>query len=145
AGSTHHVAFANIDGELVLWIDAAPVTFDGPTSYQPLDNDRPRWSADDPADLAPAGIGSQSCGLRVNHLRLWRDLYYIAAKIGPVTDYPQDSLMHRMSYQQLYKFWSTPSAWESRSGGSPFDERREATFHLEKDQFFMLGDNSPAS
>ena len=144
-GGKHQVAFANIDGQLVLWIDGSPVTFDGPTDYEPLDNDRPRSTADDPLDLAPAGIGSQSCGLRINHLRLWRDLYYIAAKTGPVTDYPQHSLLHRMSYRQLFEFWSTPAEWDTAAGGNPFDERREATFRLEADQFFMLGDNSPAS
>ena len=144
-GSTHQVAFSNIDRQLLLWIDGTPVTFEGPIEYQPLDNDRPRSTADDVGDLAPAGIGSQGCGLRVNHLRLWRDLYYIAAKTGPVVDYPQHSPILRMNYEQLFNFWTNPRQWESTGGGSPFDERREATFVLEADQFFMLGDNSPAS
>jgi signal peptidase I len=145
SGGTHHVAFANIDRQLVLWVDGSPVTFDAPTDYEPLDNDRPRSTADDPADLAPAGIGSEACGLRVNHLRLWRDLYYIAAKTGPVDDYPPRSPNRPRSYQDLYEFWSTPKRWQSDGDGSLFDERREETFRLEADQFFMMGDNSPAS
>ena len=73
----HHVAFANIDHVLTLWVDGSVVEFDdqgssAPTTYAPLDNDLPRSTADDPGDLAPAGIGAQGCGLRVSQLRLWR-------------------------------------------------------------------------
>ncbi len=137
----HRVAFANIDQQLLLWIDGQIVSFDESTTYPPLANDRPRSEEQDPLDLAPAGIGSKSCSLRVDHIRLWRDIYYIATREVPVTDYgPRGSLV-RMNYNELLDFWSTPAKWKS----SVFDERREALFPLEADQFFMLGDNSPAS
>lgn len=142
---SHRLAFANVDGQLLLWIDGSAVAFDGPTTYESLSNDVPQSTPRDPLDLAPAGIGSQSSSLRVSHLRLWRDIYYIAAREGFVTDYPPDGTMGRMSYQELVKFWSTPALWNPPAGPSPFDQRRELVFPLEADQFFALGDNSPQS
>jgi signal peptidase I len=143
---SHQVAFANIDEQLLLWIDGAAVAFDTPTTYEPLANDRPRSDAHDPLDLAPAGVGAQNASLGVSHLRLRRDIYYIAAREGPVADYapPLARLLH-MNYRELLKFWSTPELWAPPGQSSPFDERREAIFPLKADQFFALGDNSPLS
>ncbi len=146
AGS-HQVALANIDDQLTLWVDGSSVTFDGPTAYPPLHNDYPRSDDQDPGDLAPAGIGSRSAGLRVSHIRLLRDIYYIAATPGgPVSDYPQETArISRMKYQQLAQFWSTPALWKPAGQASLFDERREVLFPLAAEQFFVLGDNSPVS
>ncbi len=147
AGGEHRVLFANVDEQLLLWVDGSPVTFDAPTTYRPLDNDRPRASINDPGDLAPAGVGSDGTALSVKHLRLWRDMYYIAARDGgPVTDYasPLDQIS-RMTYDELFEFWSNPAMWEPQGRPSPFDQRREAVFPLADDQFFVLGDNSPLS
>jgi signal peptidase I len=145
AGGTHRVALANFDEQMTLWVDGSPVEFDAPTSYEPLGNDLPQSTADDALDLAPVGIGVKGCSLRVSQLQVWRDLYYIAAKDPPVNDYgPRGTLSH-MNYDQLLHFWSTPSLWNPADGDSPFNQRREVIFALEADQFFMLGDNSPAS
>jgi signal peptidase I len=148
AGS-HHVAFANIDRQLVLWVDGAAVTFDGPTDYAPLGNEIPQSTPEDPLDLAPAGIGSQSAALSVNHIRLWRDIYYIAtsnADGAAPSDYTgQSRQIAAMSYKQLLQFLSTPGQWAPAGQPSPFDERRDAIFSLKQDQFFMMGDNSPMS
>ncbi|MEX0979098.1 MAG: S26 family signal peptidase, partial [Pirellulales bacterium] len=145
----HHVAFANIDRQLVLWVDGWPVGFDGPTDYEPLGNDIPQSTPDDPLDLAPAGIGSMSASLVVSHLRLSRDIYYIATRQsdrGGPSDYTGPSRqIPAMSYEQLFAFLSTPKLWAPEGGQSPFDERRDAIFTLAADQFFMLGDNSPMS
>jgi signal peptidase I len=143
---SHQVAFANIDEQLLLWIDGVAVAFDTPTTYEPLANDRPRFDTHDPLDLAPAGVGAQNASLGVSHLRLRRDIYYIAAREGPVADYapPLGRLLH-MNYRELLKFWSTPELWAPAGQSSPFDERREAIFPLKADQFFALGDNSPLS
>ncbi len=106
----YRVRFANVDEQLVLWIDDKAVDFDGPTTYKHLDNDRPQA----PDDLAPLGIGSRGAAVKVSHLRVLRDIYYIAARTpyaDPITD----------------------------------DRSQEVTFELLPDQFFVLGDNSPAS
>ena len=70
--------FANADRQLVLWVDDRLVEFDQPTTYDDLDNDRPQSDEHDPGDLAPVGIGSRGVALEVRHLRVLRDIYYIA-------------------------------------------------------------------
>ncbi|HTM55343.1 MAG TPA: signal peptidase I [Pirellulales bacterium] len=142
---THRVIFANIDEQLVLWVDGAPVDFDSPTAYAPLGNDKPSWTAEDPLDLAPAGIGARGGALAANHIRLWRDLYYIAARDGALVDYISSSPIIHLDYANLLRFWSSPELWSPAGRASPFDSRREAVFPLAADQFFVLGDNSPAS
>jgi hypothetical protein len=146
---THDVIFANIDRQLRLWVDGEVISFNGGTEaadYPPLGNETPKSTADDPLDLAPAGIGSHGAGMIVRHLRLWRDLYYVAASRGSqLVDYDGALTPAGMNYEQLYKFWSTPALWESGEGRGPFAQRRTEDFPLQADQFFMLGDNSPAS
>jgi signal peptidase I len=135
----HRVMFSNFDRQLVLWVDGSPVTFDTPTTYPPLNNDEPKSDEEDPGDLAPARVGSQGAAVKVNHLRLLRDIYYIAVNPGEaMADYPL-----RSSYADLLDFWSNPAAWHAE--GNLFDARREALFPLDDHQFFMLGDNSPLS
>jgi signal peptidase I len=141
---SHHLAFANFDRQLVLWVDGSPVEFDAPTTYEPWDNDIPRSTAEDPLDLAPAGIGSRGASLAASHIRLWRDLYYIAdsgSRSGPPSDYA----FPESNYAAWLSFLATPEAWAPPGKPSPFNERREAIFPLAEDQFFMLGDNSPMS
>jgi signal peptidase I len=144
----HHVAFANIDRQLLLWVDGRPVEFDAATVYEKLGNDVPQSTSDDPLDLAPAGIGSQSAKLAVSHIRLWRDIYYIATRqneFGGPTDYTGGAIAV-LNYEQWFHFLSTPELWAPADARSLFDLRREdAIFELAADQFFMLGDNSPMS
>lgn len=146
---SHRLAFANFDRQLVLWVDGTAVEFDAPTDYEPLGNDIPQSTPDDPLDLAPAGIGARAAGLEVNHIRLSRDIYYIAATYSDVmgpSDYTGPSRqIAQMSYDQLLLFLSTPRMWNPPDRLSPFEERQEAIFGLDADQFFMMGDNSPMS
>lgn len=147
---SYHLTFANIDEQLTLWIDGEVVEFDAPTTYAALDNDRPSWTEQDPLDLAPAGIGARGASLKASHIRLWRDIYYIATSAAPpmgppITDYPGTGTLVTKDYEALVRFWSTPAEWAPEGRVSPFDERRDAVFRLEANQFFMLGDNSPAS
>ncbi len=138
---SHRVALANFDCQLVLWLDGSPVTFDVPTTYAQLGNDRPESSAEDLGDMAPARIGSQGTGMKVSHLRLSRDIYYIAVGRGNwMSDYSMG-----VSYDELVEFWSTPKLWQTPGERNLFDHRNEALFALASDQFFMLGDNSPMS
>ncbi len=99
----YRLAFANVDDQLLLWVDGKVIPFEA--TYSPLGNVNPRG-----ADYAPVGIASVGAKLRVSHLRISRDIYYIAAS-GPY------------------------------SGNRPEGE----DFPLEKDQFFVLGDNSAES
>ncbi|MBX3415255.1 MAG: signal peptidase I [Pirellulales bacterium] len=143
----HEVRFANVDDKLWLWIDGNVVEFDTPTTYVAPPAERPT-----PDDLAPAGIASKGAELRVRHLRLSRDLYYIATRIDggayaqnlmAITDFDANPYLfgaERLTERKLADFMSNPEQWES------FDRRRRVEFGpLADDQFFALGDNSPNS
>ena len=138
---THSVMFSNIDDELRLWVDGRRIEFDAPTAYSPLENIKPTED-----DLSPVGIASEAAALRVSHLRVRRDLYYIASRY----DNPQRACFYDYKLKgaipdayiqtedQLADFMQNPRLWRNV-------EFNEQEFPLEEDQFFMLGDNSAAS
>lgn len=140
----HDVRFANVDQRLTLWVDGAPVEFDSPTEFGPLKNSRPQ-----PDDLIPARIGSRGAAVEVSHIRLFRDIYYIAVRhdvnIAPLNDYdaaPGDFPFFfdaDDAEEKLVAFLSNPDGWDT------FDRRRQVEFHLAQDQFLVLGDNSAQS
>lgn len=149
----YELMFSNVDDQLLLWVNGSVIAFDVPTTYGPLDNQYPRSSSQDPGDLAPAGIGSQGVAMRASHLRVLRDIYYIAAASGvSISDYKAyDSVIPNLHRgDALAEFFATPAAW-GEPGQSPFDDRGAIEFKMElgktpdTDQFFVLGDNSPAS
>ena len=143
----HRLMFANVDRQLMVWIDDKPVAFDQETTYDELGNAEPRSTAADPGDLAPVGIGSRGAKLSVHHLRVLRDLYYIADNrlAAPITDYHgRAAIVPALRADDLAEFFASPQHWSGPSG-SVFDGRQEVTFDLKADQFFVLGDNSPAS
>ncbi|HEX3724940.1 MAG TPA: S26 family signal peptidase, partial [Pirellulales bacterium] len=142
----HHLMLANVDQQLTLWVDNKVAEFDQPTTYGELGNDDPQAGSDG-GDLAPAGVGSQGAQLSVSHLRVLRDIYYIAddRMMSPITDYQGPlGIVPMLRTDDLIEFLSSPKRWTT-SAGNVFDARREVRFPLEADQFFVLGDNSPAS
>jgi signal peptidase I len=134
ATGTHTVRFANVDDKLFLWIDGKLVKFDQPTSYTL------EWQPPTDRDREPAAIGARKAHVQVRHLRLLRDIYYIADKArnppspGPVSDYDG---MPMVDEENLPAF--------DDSGRKPFPKLRAVDFDLAADQFLMLGDNSPRS
>jgi signal peptidase I len=130
-GTRHTLSFANVDAQLILWVDGSLIEFDKPTTYEPLENDIPTIE-----DLTPARIGSQGAGLQVEHLRLSRDVYYIA------TQYVDSNAQIRMcDYKSpVAGFLAKPTSWPS-----VFASQRSVEFPLRSDEFLMLGDNSPRS
>jgi signal peptidase I len=132
----HWVMLANVDRQLVLWVDGQVVPFDAPTTYpDKLSDDIPRGE-----DLAPVGVGSRGAALRVSHLRVSRDLYYIATSDpqGRIIDF--DRLPFNPGRQEdVAEFFSSPEKWQALT------ERRSVDFHLGAGQFMMLGDNSAES
>jgi len=82
----YRIMFANIDNQLLLWVNDRVVPFDAKTTYPLLGNARPR-SAD---RQRPVRIGSGGAALRLSHLKIYRDVYYIAQRTGssgPITDF----------------------------------------------------------
>lgn len=135
---THRVMLANVDSRLLLWVDGGVVEFDAPTAYGDVGNDRP-----EEADLTPVGIASRKAAVGVNHLRVFRDIYYIATKEihAAMTDFdPVDQPYPRyFTDDSVGRFLSSPDVWDV------FKRRREVDFPLEKGQYFVLGDNSAES
>jgi signal peptidase I len=141
----YRVAFANVDDQLLLWIDGDLVDFDGGTAYdagEVFGNRRdivPQTSEDDPGDLAPAGIGARGAKLTATRMKVWRDIYYIAVKAEAnsrrdiITDFAD---VDRQTIESLAR---DPSQWKL------FRRRSHKDFPLDKDQFFVMGDNSAES
>jgi signal peptidase I len=130
---TWEVMFANIDEQMRLWIDGDEIAFPGEGIYHlPLDRDPTE------ADLAPARIGSFQAALSVQHLKLRRDLYYIAqTNQSPcdITPFPYVPLNHNTVNSVL----SNPLNW------SGFGKTHAIEFDMKKEQFLALGDNSASS
>lgn len=141
---SYHLRFSNVDDELRLWVDERLVTFEGPTTYNPGPEVAPRWSPSDPGDLEPVRIGSRQAAVRIERLRVLRDIYYVAASYN--SNY--SDFAHFPSYsgarmpEPIRDVLSNPASWETTR---LFAERRTLEFKLEEDQFFPCGDNSPES
>lgn len=134
----HQVVWANVDRQLLLWVDGRLVSFSAPTTYEDLGNSLP--TAD---DLAPAGIAAHGIAVKVEHLLLKRDIYYIAKNTSGdyvISDYEYPGAS--WGPERFADFFAMPERW---TADSLFSWRRSVEFPLEADQFLMLGDNSPAS
>ena len=155
AGSRHEVRFANVDDQLVLWVDDGVVEFDGPTTFdarsflEPADI-RPRYSTSDPQDGAPVGIAVTGGQATVRHLRVDRDKYYIATRNqGDLWDYNPALAGEFLNAgaleneRRMIAVMGMPNMWEEIS--QVWQSRREVEFVMEEDQFFPMGDNSPES
>jgi signal peptidase I len=138
--------WANIDDQLLLWINGEPVEFDSTTEFDARRVfDAPNAMAPvyhspaDPGDLAPAGVGGRGLAAEITGLRIYRDIYYIATTRtnGATSDFTDT--MYWTSLDKRLETLQTPSKW------GVFATRRSAEFPLEADQFFVLGDNSPFS
>ena len=111
--------FANVDEQLLLFVDDELVQFEEPTTYTPQRTfTEPTPEA---ADTMPVGIAAVGANLKVSDLRVLRDIYYIAD--ARRADGGHDVVDHDYRDFTLQQFPEDP----------------------EKDQFFVLGDNSPAS
>jgi signal peptidase I len=140
----YHLLFANVDDQLLLWVDGSLAAFDNSTDFDAdqVFGDRsrivPQTTAVDPGDLAPVGIGARGADLVVSRLQVWRDIYYIADSWQRnhgqlVTDYDNSDP------NVLFRIASEPALW------SEFARRRHHDFPLSDNQFFVMGDNSPES
>ena len=155
AGGRHEIRYSNCDDELLLWVDGDLVQFDQPTTFdfakiRPQSQRYPRYTPENPLDAAPVAIGVRGGKATIDHLRIDRDKYYIAIKESddPMNDYDR-SLMSGNEARELYshaekqRLFGRPDAWERYKG--LWAARRTVSFDMDEDQFFPMGDNSPAS
>ena len=148
AGRKHEVMFCNIDEEMRLIIDGKEIDTKGKGCYDsfclddsPLSRDRSPTAL----DLEPAAIGIRETSVRVEHLKIERNLYYISCN-GETRDRDNCDLIHSpfrydfsFNEENVKRILSTPEYW------TDFGKTHRTTFKLEKDQFLMCGDNSAAS
>ncbi|MEO8498467.1 MAG: signal peptidase I, partial [Planctomycetota bacterium] len=131
--------FSNCDDQMLLWIDNRVVEFDGPTTYEPPVDVVPKWSPDEPGDMAPVGIGGKDLKLSVSSLRVLRDIYYLAQEADSRVNSEYSSYMPQRDLEEVFY---EPRTWETTT---VFQDRQTVEFQLGGDQFFPLGDNSPQS
>lgn len=117
---TYRLRFANVDAQLVLWVDGSLVfgnglTYELPAKRGPYNN-----------DLEPASIAARGGTLSVNQLKLWRDTYY-TTNPGSEDGSPEG------------QDWSDPKKW------GPLQELRGKTLFAQPGHYICLGDNSPES
>ncbi|MBX7166313.1 MAG: S26 family signal peptidase [Pirellulales bacterium] len=143
----YELSFANVDDQLFLWVDGDVIEFPesvgGGLPYPTPSAARPQ-----PDDLRPARIGAQGAKVDVRHLRLRRDIYYIACRAPrqfpdysiSIDDYdPNCPLFSQLDEQHIRRMMSDPNVWGF------FDGRRPVEFVMGANQFLMFGDNSSAS
>lgn len=135
----YRLMWANVDDQLLLWVNNRVVRFDPPAEFPPLGNDRP--SAE---DLEPAWIEAQGGELRVGRLKLYRDVYYIAVRGAPgsprrevICDFTSTG-GEPLTAEAIHR---TLSQWQI------YASRRSEMFHfpLREGQYFVVGDNSAES
>lgn len=118
--------FANVDDRLTVWVDDRLVFGEGIDVAPP----RPEERGPRPEDLAPVRVGVAGGGASLSRLSLWRDTFYrkSARDAEMATDYPNLAPVKSLA------------TWRERHWLG-----LKATFTLEPDEFFCLGDNSPCS
>ncbi len=149
---TYALRFANADDELRLWVNDRLVDFGAAVTFTPQKEVVPAWSEEDPGDLLPVGIGTDSVTMNLHRVKVLRDVYYIAD--GTQYDRNRQSRTLLDYDGEGHPGWNDPSPGEIMdilvqpqlwSQTRLFDARREAIFQLQEDQFFPLGDNSAES
>jgi signal peptidase I len=151
----YELMFANCDRKLFVWIDGKEIAFDAPTEYGDLQNECPT-----PADLQPASIGSSGVKMKLEHLKLFRDIYYIAPEdryahgqmnrtiplkdmqASPSPESPDRDLVYGEEDYDAW-FFSNPKLWPSAYRNNNLRKSNDIT--LGKDDFFAMGDNSAKS
>jgi signal peptidase I len=159
----YRLQMANVDDQIVLWVNNAVVAFSSPTTFDSYRvrsaiQRRPHWTKEDPLDAAPLAVGGMNLELSINRAAVYRDIYYIAVQNTMSNDYsdydwgnqlalraaiPDAQLRNRADAKEAISLvYSHPEWW---SETSLFGLRGELRFELEADQYFPMGDNSSAS
>ena len=145
----HKVLFANADDKLFLWIDDR---FVASCHFQRTGDVVPFWSIEDPGDAEPIGIAGKQVAMKVDRLRVLRDIYYVSKNSSnPRTAEMPDGKMEYLggpSPRVIRAILSQPKTWDSDAAGRLFkmrDRDESFVFHLEDTHLLPMGDNSPSS
>jgi signal peptidase I len=150
------VSFANVDNRLCLWINdelVKTLEFDSGSSKFPA----PAITGPTDADLSPVGIAAKNAKLLISNLRLQRDIYYRCAAPGIDEYHPGESdpaSLRRLlqNPEALSKAYADArQAFFSRipppgvHGGMTYPYKLHDYAENDRDEFLVLGDNSPRS
>ncbi|NOZ41533.1 MAG: signal peptidase I [Planctomycetes bacterium] len=151
---SYQLLFANVDDQLLLWVDdeivelsdAGPgLLYDADQVFGERKNAIPMTNESDLGDLAPAGVGARGATLTVHRLEVLRDIYYIATKSqAHIFDYPNSPITLASGKtlpapESLKQLFTDPATWPR------FLHREKVDFSTQEAQLFVMGDNSPAS
>ena len=143
------VMFCNVDEELRLVVDGREIDFDGRGRYDHLcqpGSSLVRDRSPDRADLTPAAIGTDKAELKVEHLKINRDMYYIACNDMSSMHQRYCDLLdspflneYSITETSVNRVLSSPEYWNK------FGKTHGVEFHLGENEYLMLGDNSARS
>lgn len=137
---------ANVDEQVFVWVDNKVLKFDLPTAYRDMESGPDVASIPKVEDLTPVQIGCKNCEVNLSHLRICRDIYYVARgrDASAMTDFCTKSEYGGMTdYTPRMDFYTDPEQW-----AAAFHSLRSVEFALDSTgerQYFMLGDNSTNS
>jgi len=155
-GRTHDIMFCNVDEEMRLVIDGREIDTQGRGRYDafsfdggPLCRDR----SPTVLDLEPAAIGVVGNSIRVENLKILRNMYYISVKVGVDGGSSADSMydLVRSPFRLEHSAFQRDREENIRRILSSseyfgyFGTTRRREFLLGEDQFLMCGDNSAHS
>lgn len=174
AGKKFRVKMANVDDQIILWVDGKTVDWSPSNrlqsvSYLPPKMRGPQSSDSDPLDGAPIGIGFSGGSATVTRAKVFRDIYYIAAA-GGLSDYHFSEALrnsmppgarddyarnvHGETADQLRRAFPKPEDFDRNVlaslpavwGSSALTSSRNTyQFSMEDKWYFPLGDNSAQS
>ena len=147
----YEIVFANVDDRLSLWINGDLVDFGEKVIYQPYGGkviQRP-WDE----DLIPVGIAARGVAARVSSLKLARDIYYRGDYVRPEDGHmpdPRSFAEYTGDAYDLKALAFDPERWgeeyeRNQVRDDPSFPEAAWLFKLGDGEYFMLGDNSPAS
>ncbi len=139
----YNILYANADDQLHLWINKRLVKFDS-SKYTRGSEVLPSYTPEDPGDAEPAGIAGSNLTARVTRLKILRDVYYTSAT-GKLNSTDIDLAMDKIGFdmgEYPPEDWSKPKFLNELRGMRELDH---PIYKLGENQFFTMGDNSPAS
>ncbi|MBA63469.1 MAG: signal peptidase I [Planctomycetaceae bacterium] len=169
----HTIRYSNFDNELRVWVDDDLIELNHPATFVTEKILGPKWSEEDPGDLLPIGLHSTGLAVTLENARVFRDVYYIASQDSGAVgrEYHTDILPRSDETRRLIQsywddlrrvdpIWLNPDTnnatqqsviqlhldlFPSWNKSSFFTDRKQLSFNVLEDEFFPMGDNSPAS
>jgi len=140
------VALTHADWRATVWVDADPVLDTADAPYQPDIALMATAEADGTVPVPRVGITGLHGEFELRHTRVFRDVFYTSPDLALPEDVDDPTMKYFMDEaQEALSEHLGPPPWP---GWGTYDNPivlRRFDDHSDDDEFFMLGDNSPAS